>query len=149
MSLWFVDPQIRYRVNKGTVSDIMPHIHTWAGHESLTSNDVVDTVIQAIPTANINDLELTFLLDAITHDVIPSANTTTIPDDGTTSATVTTGLSNSYHALAYVDGELMGVWGNETGDFPFASDIAGAWSLLFIDTTTYETATIDITVTEA
>jgi hypothetical protein len=148
IALWLIDPAITYTINhpiESTLSSITDN----AGHGDITVNDCIQAVVNAIPTAKIDDLEMTIILENITHDGTATADMTTIGDNGSDVATIDPDLTNNYHALCYLDGELEDTFPNQTGAFEFASLDAGTWRIVFIDATNFETSEITITATEA
>ena len=144
-ALWFIDPAILYHVNNNPIGDVLASIYDDAGHGEITVQDCISAVVNAIPSGDVNDLAVALLVGNITHDHTASATKLTITANATDSTTITTGFTNAYHAVCYLDGELVATFGNQTGAFEFATYDEGEWRLLFVDARNYETSEITIT----
>jgi hypothetical protein len=148
MALWLIEPTITYTINH-PIADTLARITNDAGQGDITEQDCIGAIVGAIVTEDADFLDGILRLESITHDGTATADATTIGDNGMDVATIDPDLTNNYHALCYLDGELEDTFPNQTGAFEFATLDAGSWRIVFIDATNYETSEITITATEA
>lgn len=143
IALHLIDPAINYRKSSGTCQEILDTIFTG---ELILPSECVDAIIANIETMALGDVQNAIQRGAITHDAVATSasDKTAIIADGVDFATITTGLNNAYVALCYLDGVCESRF-SDTGTFEFACLDSGAWDILFIDKTTYQTSAISIT----